>query len=70
MSYLKFRTFLLENQIKSKDVAQLLGIDEAAFSKKINRKVYNGIRADFSLNEVRKICNAYSLSADEYFFIN
>lgn len=48
--YVKLRIFLLENGIKDKDVAKLIGVNASTFSKKINNK-----KTDFNLKEVRKI---------------
>lgn len=61
--YVKLRQFMIENKIKSKNMAKTLGIDESLFSKKINR---NG--SDFNLNEVRKLCQKYKLDGNIYFF--
>ena len=54
---------MIENKIKSKNMAETLGIDESLFSKKINQ---NG--SDFNLNEVRKLCQKYKLDGNIYFF--
>ena len=61
--YLKLKQFMLEKNIKNKDMAKILGINEAVFSKKINMK-----GSDFNLNEVRKLCEAYHLDGNKYFF--
>lgn len=61
--YVKLRQFMIENKIKSKNMAETLGIDESLFSKKINQ---NG--SDFNLNEVRKLCQKYKLDGNIYFF--
>lgn len=61
--YLKFKMFLLENDIKHKDVAKLLGINPALFSQKINKK-----NSNFSLDEASVICAKYGLDLHEYFF--
>lgn len=61
--YVKLRQFMIENKIKSKNMAEILGIDESLFSKKINQ---NG--SDFNLNEVRKLCQKYKLDGNIYFF--
>ena len=61
--YIKLRQFMIENKIKSKNMAETLGIDESLFSKKINQ---NG--SDFNLNEVRKLCQKYKLDGNIYFF--
>lgn len=61
--YLKFKMFLLENDIKHKDVAKLLDINPALFSQKINKK-----NSNFSLDEASIICSEYDLDLHEYFF--
>lgn len=62
--YVKLRIFLLENGIKDKDVAKLIGVNASTFSKKINNK-----KTDFNLKEVRKICDKYRIDPKSYFFI-
>lgn len=61
--YLKLRQFMLEKNIKNKDMAKILGIKESVFSKKINMK-----GSDFNLNEVQKLCETYQLDGNKYFF--
>lgn len=61
--YLKLKMYLLENDIKHKDVAKLLGITPALFSQKINKN-----KSNFTLDEASKICSEYNLSMHEYFF--
>lgn len=61
--YLKLRQFMLEKNIKNKDMAKILGIKESVFSKKINMK-----GSDFNSNEVRKLCETYQLDGNKYFF--
>lgn len=63
--YLKLKQFMLERNIKNKDMSKVLGIKESVFSKKINMK-----GSDFNLNEVRKLCQTYNLDANIFFFIN
>lgn len=62
--YVKLRIFFLENGIKDKDVAKLIGVNTSTFSKKINNK-----KTDFNLKEVRKICDEYGIDPKLYFFI-
>lgn len=62
--YLKLKGFLVENQIKSQDVAKLLGLTDTSFSKKINR---NG--QDFNAAEIRKMCEEYKLDANVFFLV-
>lgn len=61
--YVKLKQFMIEHNIKSKDMAELLGLNESVFSKKINMK-----GSDFNLNEVRKLCSEYKLDGNLYFF--
>ena len=61
--YVKLRQFIIEKKIKSKDMANILGISKSSFSKKINQ---NG--SDFNLNEIRIMCQKYNLDGNIYFF--
>lgn len=61
--YLKFKMFLLEKDIKHKEVADLIGIKPALFSQKINKK-----NSNFTLDEASIICAKYQLDLHEYFF--
>ena len=61
--YVKLRQFMIEKKIKSKDMANILGISKSSFSKKINQ---NG--SDFNLNEIRIMCRKYNLDGNVYFF--
>lgn len=63
--YFKFRAFLDEQEIKQVEVAAMLGINRATLNQKIN-----GTGGDFSVVEVRKICEYYKISADEFFINN
>ena len=62
--YIRLKQFLIERNIKNKDVASQIGISESSFSKKINTKK----GSDFNLNQVRKICKLYNLDPNIYFF--
>lgn len=55
---LKFKAWLVENGIKQKDVAELLGITEANLSEKVNGK------QEFTAPQMRAICSQYNVSAD------
>ena len=59
--YTKFKAWMKENGVKNSDIAKLLDITDATASKKLN-----GI-SDFTIGEIRTICNYYSISADTYF---
>jgi transcriptional regulator with XRE-family HTH domain len=56
--YQKFKAFLAENDIKQKEIADLICVTESTISKKINGQ------ADFDMREVRTICNKYNIKAD------
>lgn len=60
--YQKLKGFFVENDIKLKEVAKLLNVSRAVFSKKINQ---NG--GDFKLSEAKIICETYNLDANIYF---
>lgn len=63
--YFKFKTLLKEKGIKQEEVANLLGKSVYAINQNIN-----GTGGDFSVSEVRLICNTYKISADEFFINN
>lgn len=65
MAYNKLKAYFVENGIKLKEVAELLGVSRVTLSYKLNR--YRN--ADFSLKEVRTLCSRYNLSANEFFLI-
>ena len=58
---LKFKGWLAENKIKQADVAKILAITPELTNAKING------REDFTLAQVRKLCEYYKLSADDFF---
>lgn len=62
--YLKFKGFLVENNVKQYEIAKLIGRNASTVNQRIN-----GTGADFSPKDIRIICNTYKISADEYFFI-
>lgn len=61
MANLKFKGFMAEHGIKQNEIAELLEIDVANVNQKVNGK------QDFTLPQIRKICEKYGISADEYF---
>lgn len=61
MEILKFKGWLVEHQIKQSDLADLLGIA----AENVNAKL-NG-RQEFTLSQVKKICETYGISADDFF---
>lgn len=58
MAYLKFKAWLVENEIKQKEVADLLEISVENLNKKVNGK------QKFTLAQVKRICQKYGISAD------
>lgn len=60
--YTKLMCWMRENGITQQDLADLLGKSRHA----INRNL-NGVSGDFSMDEVRKICLHYGISADAFF---
>lgn len=63
MAHLKFKAWLVENGIKQNELAELLGITKEGVNAKVNGK------QNFTLAQVKKICETYKISAD-LFFIN
>lgn len=61
--YVELKKFMLENGIKQREIAEMLGVGASTMSQKLNRR-----GADFSLAEVRVLCDAYSLDP-EFFFL-
>lgn len=64
MAYTKFKGFLAENEIKHKEVADLIDVTVSNFSKKINRK-----GEDFTKDQIKIMCDTYHLNANEFFLI-
>lgn len=62
MSNLKFKGFMAERGIKQSEIAKLLGIDVSNVNLKVNGK------QDFTIKQIRKICDEYKIKADKYFF--
>lgn len=60
--YFKFKAFLVEKGIKQSEVAGLIGKSTYAFNQKIN-----GTGGDFTMTEVRLICQNYGISSDQIF---
>lgn len=59
---MKFKAWLVENRISQKEVAELLGVSAVA----VNRKLNGG--ENFTVKQIKVICEKYGLSADEFFF--
>lgn len=60
--FYKLKGYLAENGVKQKELAALLEISEVSLSQKINRS-----GSTFTLDEVKKICEAFEISADDFF---
>lgn len=60
--YYKLKAFLVQNNITQKELAELLGKSLSALNQNIN-----GTGGDFSIKEIRLICNTYHISADLFF---
>lgn len=62
--YRKLKAYLVENGIAQGEVADLLGISRSTFNSKLQRR-----GADFTLPEVRVMCEHYGLDANQFFLI-
>lgn len=60
--YSKFKAFMVENGIKQMNMAKLLNKSVSALNQNLN-----GTGGDFSIAELRIICNRFNISADEFF---
>ena len=60
--YSKFQAFCRRERITLDEIGELLGMDKSMVSK-----LMNGTGADFSADDVRKICLHYGISADVFF---
>lgn len=60
--YSKLKSYLVENRIQQREIADLLGKSVSALNQNLN-----GTGGDFSVPEIRLICARYNISADEYF---
>lgn len=58
---MRFKMWLVENRVTQRSIAKLLEISITATNRKVNGK------EDFSLDQVRKICREYDVSADQLF---
>lgn len=58
MNGLKFKAWMVENRIPQKEIMNLLNLSQTSINKKVNGK------EDFSLSQIRTICEKYKLSAD------
>jgi antitoxin component HigA of HigAB toxin-antitoxin module len=58
---LKFKAYITENGIRQSEIAEVLGITKANANLKINGK------QAWTLEQVKKLCQRYNISADKYF---
>lgn len=58
----KFKAYCVENGIKQKELADLLGLSISNVNSKLNG------RLKWTLEQVKTICQTYGISADLYFF--
>ena len=58
---LKFKAYCVEHGIKQSEIAEVIGISIQNANLKINGK------QDFTLPQIKIICEHYGISADEYF---
>lgn len=58
---LKFKAFCVEHRIKQSKIAEILGINVQSVNRKLNEK------EPFTLEQVKKLCVEFKISADEYF---
>lgn len=58
---MKFKGYCAEHGIKQAEIAELLDITIQGANAKING------RQEFTLSQVRKLCEHYGISADVYF---
>lgn len=61
--YKELRLLLDREGIRHKEVANMIGMNPARFSQKINRN-----KSNFTIDEASAICDALDISMDEYFF--
>jgi transcriptional regulator with XRE-family HTH domain len=60
--YTKFKAYMEEQNIMQTDLAALLRKTATTVNQNLN-----GTGGDFSMDDIRKICLAYKISADTYF---
>lgn len=58
MADLAFKGWMAKNNIKQKEICDLLGLCAYSVNKKVNGK------ADFTLKQIRILCSTYNISAD------
>lgn len=58
---LRFKAWLVENEISQREISEVLGITRELTNAKING------RKDFTLAQVKRLCDYYKISADNFF---
>ena len=58
---MKFKAWLVEHNIKQTEVAEVLGIKRETVNAKLNG------REEFTLSQVKRLCDYYGISADNFF---
>jgi len=58
---LRFKGYCAENKVKQSEIAEILNITVQSVNRKLNGK------EPFTLEQVKTLCEHYSISADEYF---
>lgn len=58
---LKFKGYCAENGIKQTEIMELLGLSAQSVNAKMNG------RQDFTLSQIKTLCQHYGISADLYF---
>ena len=61
--YYKFKSFLVEHDIKQQELAKLLNKSKSAINQNLN-----GTGGDFSISELKVLKEAYNIKVDDYFF--
>lgn len=58
MDSLKFKAWMAAHKVSQKELCDLLDLSNTSINKKVNGK------EDFTLLQIRKICEKYEVSAD------
>lgn len=62
--YQNLRNFIDESEYTHKQVADMIGMNPARFSQKINKN-----KSNFTIDEASAICTVLKISMDDYFLI-
>nr|DAS21878.1 MAG TPA: SOS-response transcriptional repressor [Caudoviricetes sp.] len=60
--YREFIAWMVVNQVSRKDIIELLSLSDSTLSHRLN-----GTGADFTMEEVRKLINAYGEEVSDFF---